>query len=124
MIHVLLLEPDRVLAKTYSEFLQTQGMGVMSASGAQTAIEAADALTPDVIVLELQLASHNGIEFLHELRSHADWQDIPVIIHSLLPLHELETYASAWRQFGVGALCSKTATSLDQLAAVITKAAL
>lgn len=115
MKRILLLEPDRALAKTYQTYLQSQGYHVDIAAGAQAGIGLADEHAPDVVVLELQLAGHNGIEFLHEFRSYTEWLHIPVIIHTLLPLTLLKKYQANWQEFGVSQLCCKTTTNLADL---------
>jgi len=35
---------------------------------------------PDVIILDLMMPKMDGFEFLHELRSRPEWQDIPVVV--------------------------------------------
>ncbi len=85
MPQILLIEPDYVLAKTYSRALITAGYQVQAVPTAQAAITAADTQTPDLVILELQLVEHSGIEFLYEFRSYADWQAVPVIIQSQVP---------------------------------------
>ena len=85
MAKILLIEPDRQLAQTYYEALQTEGHTVIAAAGAQTAILATDQEQPDLIILEPQLVEHSGIEFLYELRSYSEWQLTPVIIQTIIP---------------------------------------
>lgn len=87
--NILLLEPNAALSAIYAQALQHEGAIVVVAATAQGAIHAADRQLPDVIVLELQLAVHDGIEFLHELRSYAEWQQIPVVIITNTPLATL-----------------------------------
>lgn len=70
-MHVLLIEPNTLLAATYRQALQHAGHEVRHVTGAQAAVMAADGRTPDVVVLELQLPQHSGLEFLHEFRSYA-----------------------------------------------------
>ena len=53
------------------------------AKSAQSAIRTLDEHGADIIVMELQLVGHNGIEFLYELRSYADWQSLPVVLLTL-----------------------------------------
>lgn len=67
MSQVLLIEPDKLLAKTYQAALKTSGHKVRVASNSQDAINIADKTTPDIVVMELQLVGHSGIEFLYEL---------------------------------------------------------
>lgn len=85
MAKILLVEPDRPLADVYFLALRQAGHSVMVCPSAQAAIMAADKAVPDVVVLELQLVDHSGIEFLYEFRSYPDWQHIPVIIHTHVP---------------------------------------
>lgn len=88
MVRVLLIEPDTLLANTYRVALETAGYDVCVCTGAQQAIHAADTKKPDVVILELQLVGHNGVEFMYEFRSYADWQQIPLIIHTHVPASE------------------------------------
>lgn len=85
MSHILLIEPNTLLAKTYTQALQYAGHTVAHVTGAQSAIDAADKKVPDVVILELQLPQHSGVEFLHEFRSYAEWLNVPVVINTLLP---------------------------------------
>ena len=85
MPHILLIEPNTLLARTYTQALQHAGHSVAHVTGAQAAINAADHKTPDVVIIELQLPLHSGIEFLHEFRSYVEWINIPVVVNTALP---------------------------------------
>lgn len=85
MANVLIIEPDRPLARTYALALRHAGHQARACATAQAAVQLADEWQPDIVALELQLVAHSGIEFLYEFRSYADWQHIPVIIHSNVP---------------------------------------
>src|SRR5665213_4365074 len=108
MAQILLVEPDRLLAETYSQALTGAGHKVMIAPGAQAAISAADTARPDLVILELQLIEHSGVEFLYEFRSYPEWQNIPVIIQTVVPPGE---FADNWqllkRELGVKAYLYK-----------------
>lgn len=117
---ILLVEPDRVLAKTYAEALNRSDHHVVAAATAQSAIEAADAFKPDLVILELQLVEHSGIEFLYEFRSYSDWQRIPVLIHSQVPATEFSENADLLKsELGVHAYLYKPHTSLRELLAYV-----
>ena len=88
--HVLLIEPDKVLAKTYRVALARAGIVADWQINAQDSIKSVDSKQPEVIILDVQLAGHNGIEFLYELRSYSDWQHIPVIILSTVTAEDLD----------------------------------
>jgi len=116
MAYVLLIEPNTVLAGTYAQAMQLAGHEVVHSIGAQAAISAADRRTPDVVVLELQLPVHNGVEFLQEFRSYPEWQEVPVIVHTVIPLQRLASGRAALKQdLGVETVVYKPRTSLKDL---------
>jgi CheY-like chemotaxis protein len=119
-MHVLLLEPNTLLAYTYTQTLVHGGFTVAPVTGAQAAIDAADKQPPDVVILELQLPMHSGIEFLHEFRSYPEWQHVPAIIHSTVPLVQLMTVEESLRRdLGVRAILYKPRTNLRQLLRIV-----
>jgi DNA-binding response OmpR family regulator len=85
-----MLEPDAVLANIYRELFEVAGYDVRRSVSAQDTVFLVDELLPDVILVELQLVAHSGIEFLYELRSYSEWQHIPVLIHSCIPPIEFQ----------------------------------
>lgn len=119
---VLLLEPDRALAKTYHDLLVTRGLRVVVAHHAQDAIGCADAQTPTVVVADVQLGEHNGLEFLYEFRSYAEWRSIPVVVLTGVPPHNLLITGQHMDQLGIYACLYKPATTLRKLQQVVTEA--
>lgn len=118
MSQILLIEPDRVLAETYRQALLGEGHVVVCCASAQAGIISADQHRPGLIILELQLIEHSGIEFLYEMRSYSDWQDIPVIIQSHVSPSEFALNRRLLReQLGVRAYLYKPDTSLGELLA-------
>lgn len=122
MKRLLLIEPDKILSEVYSDYFTGQGYKVIAANSAQSAIEVTDKNLPDIIVLELQLPGHSGVEFLYELRSYSDFKDVPVIINSLLPQSDLKKYSQSWRQLNVLAVVCKTETTLAKLGQLVAAA--
>jgi len=114
-MNVLIIEPDGILANTYQRAVVNAGENAYIAQNAQKAISMIDELKPSVIILELQLSGHSGIEFLHEFRSYEDWTNIKVIIHSSVPKTSLNLDARIWRQLGIYKYLYKATTSLDRL---------
>ena len=121
-MRILLIEPDKLLAQTYDQTLRQAGHTLSTVATAQRAIFAADEQKPDLVLLELQLVSHSGIEFLYEFRSYPDWQSIPVIILSHVPPGE---FADSWdllkQELGVVAYRYKPRTSLQALLRVVNE---
>ena len=122
-MRILLVEPDTLLARTYERALQGAGHTVKVTASAQTAVHLADKWLPDIVILELQLPRHNGIEFLYEFRSYGEWISIPVIIHTFVPLSELMPAVTLRTQLGVQRLLYKPKTSLATLCAVVAQLA-
>lgn len=113
---ILLIEPNASLASVYERFLRSLDYEVLVAASAQAAIDAVDSKLPDMVILELQLVEHNGVAFLHEFRSYAEWQDVPVIVHTLVPPNRMAVVQKALMQdFGVVAVLYKPQTSLQDL---------
>ena len=116
MARILLIEPDRLLAESYVQALRAAGHGVNAASSAQAAVMAADAVPPELVLLELQLVEHSGIEFLYEFRSYPDWQGIPALIHTHVPPAEFnDSWELLKNELGVREYLYKPATTLKRL---------
>jgi DNA-binding response OmpR family regulator len=114
-MRVLLIEPDRVLSQTLKEGLESFGHAVLIKGSAQTGLDGVDHHKPEVIVLEIQLSKHNGVEFLYELRSHADWLKVPIIIHTSNIEVLGREYAVGWQELGVMKVLYKSDTTLAKL---------
>lgn len=116
MAQILLIEPDRLLARIYFDALTRAGHKVQICATAQAGIFCADEIKPDVVLLELQLVAHSGIEFLYEFRSYPDWEQIPVIITTNVPAGE---FTGSWKllrdQLAVSQYLYKPLTTLQRL---------
>lgn len=112
---ILIIEPDWILARQYQKTFEEAGFKVRLCGDAQKAITIIDKQPPAAIVMEIQLAGHSGIEFLHEFRSYEDWSAIPVFIFSGIPEYALGTDEKTWSSFGVSRYFYKPQTSLVQL---------
>lgn len=121
-MRIILVEPDRLLADTYRQALEVQNHQVVMCAGAQAAIFAADEEQPDLVILELQLVGHSGIEFLYEFRSYVDWQTIPVVILTNVPAGE---FSGSWellqQELQIQAYHYKPLTSLRTLLATVNQ---
>jgi DNA-binding response OmpR family regulator len=120
MAHILLIEPDAVLAHTYTQALTHAGHHVHAARTAQQAILTADTQHPDIVILEMQLSGHSGIEFLYEFRSYPEWQTVPVIILSMIPEREFSgSRAILKTELSIDSFWYKPTTTLDRLVTVV-----
>lgn len=116
MAQILIIEPDAVLSNVYTQVFANLGHSVKVCRNAQQGVHASDESLPALIILELQLIGHSGIEFLYELRSYADWKDIPVIILSYVPPQEFAASNQLLKKtLGVAEYFYKPQTSLHSL---------
>lgn len=116
MTHVLILEPDRLLAKTYQRALAHDGYDVSYATSGQEAVDIADQKIPDLIILELLLPAHNGLEFLYEFRSYGEWQAIPIIVNTVIPSKDLGLVAETInKELGIKEWHYKPQTDIQSL---------
>jgi DNA-binding response OmpR family regulator len=122
MANVLIIEPDHLLGQTYQQYLSQNGHNVRLCPGAQRAVNLIDEKIPDIIVLEVQLADHGGIEFLYELRSYAEWQHIPIVVHSLVPQNLFSDNSLRMRELGVTHFLYKPSTNLTLLNRAVNEA--
>lgn len=121
-MNILIIEPDLILAETYRLALENEGHNVSICPGAQSGVLVADAIKPDLVITEIQLVEHSGIEFLYEFRSYADWQSVPVLVHSNVPISE---FADNWQllqsELGVAGYLYKPKTTLKQLVKAVNQ---
>jgi len=78
--YILIVEDDDWLAAHHERILTGAGYVVNSVPHAIAAIESIDVHRPDVLIADVFLAGPNAFTLLHELQSHSDFADIPVIL--------------------------------------------
>lgn len=123
MALVLLIEPDSKLAHVYSAALTEAGYEVNHVVHAQDAVHVADKAKPDIVVLEVQLAGHNGIEFVYEFRSYPEWQKLPIILFTMVPADSLQLSTQTIQQLGIVQYLYKPTTDLRRLVRAVKEIA-
>jgi DNA-binding response OmpR family regulator len=114
-MRILLLEPDRVLAKHLEGFFSQAGHSLSYCVDPQSAVNSIDKQIPDVIITELELAGRSGVEFLYELRSYPEWLEVPVIIYTGLSAEQVSDYKLVFDELNIDKILPKSITSLAQL---------
>lgn len=115
---VLVAEDDRDCAEVFSEALRILGYG---ASTAVTPMEFRQALArsrPDVVLIDCQFGTCDGIELVRELRN-GPLQGVPVVLATGRPRAEV---ARAARAAGIVRVLAKP-LDLDRLAEAMAQAA-
>lgn len=116
MKRILLIEDDAWQAETAKRQLIGSGFAVRIATDALMAFAMIDKKRPDAIVLDVMLPGPNGIAFLHELQSHTDLADVPVVVCSMQQLD-----IAALRPYGVLGVLDKTTMQPDDIAIAVRK---
>lgn len=115
MKNIVLLEPDQTLAGLYVSALAAKGHSVSHETTAQETLLRVEKDRPSIVLMELDLPAHNGLEFLYEFCSYTDWKDVAVYIHSHLRPALFARMAVEWRHLGVKQYLYKPDTSLKAL---------
>lgn len=78
--HILVVEDESSIREMLRFALQREGFNVAEAGDVQSArVKIADQ-RPDMMLLDWMLPGVSGIEFARELKTHANFRDIPVIM--------------------------------------------
>lgn len=109
------------MALVIAQALARHERSVAIAQTSQSAIQQADKSLPRLIILELLIPRHNGLEFIHELRSYPEWLDIPLIIYSQMPKEDLLASPEVLKDMGVVEHFYKPTVSLDKLVKSVEK---
>ncbi len=119
MSRLLLIEPDYILSKVYAAALIRHGYDVTLAHDAQSAIKALDTHSHNLVILELQLIDHNGVEFIYELRSYSEWQNIPILLHTMVPPTSINLPKTFYKDYFISSYLYKPVTSVQKLTQVV-----
>lgn len=111
----LLIEPDKILARQTAEYLSSRGFAVRNAYSAQEAIVMVDDQAPDIIIMEILLTKHSGVEFLYEFRSYVEWRNIPVIVLSRIGQSELQVTKKTIKDLGINLILYKPDVRLSDI---------
>lgn len=85
MTKILFVEPDKSLGVIYKNYFSKLGYKVNWEQSADDAIKSIDKDLPDLIFIELQLAIHNGLELIYEIRSYPEWSDLNIVLNTNIP---------------------------------------
>jgi CheY-like chemotaxis protein len=100
---IMLVDDDLDDQKFFDEALKVVNKSVTlyTAKDGIDAIEQLNGVTPDIILLDLNMPRMNGVEFLQELKASNRFREIPVVIYSsfLSTCDKVEVMALGAKQF-------------------------
>src|SRR3989344_7952463 len=86
---VLIIEDDFYVTRAYSIKLEKEGINVLSVSDGEAAVEFFKKNNlPNLVILDLMLPKKSGFEVLKEMKSNAQWKNVPVIVLSNIGAQE------------------------------------
>jgi DNA-binding response OmpR family regulator len=77
---VLLIEDEPNIIEAISFILSRDGWTVHTHADGLTAADRVRALPPDLVILDVMLPGRSGFDILHDLRSHAESANLPVMM--------------------------------------------
>ncbi len=101
---VLVVEDYQDAREMYAAYLQFSGYRVAEATNGVEAIEQAQELMPDIILMDLALPKMDGWEATRRLKSDARTRNIPIVA---LTGHALAGHAEGARQAGCDSFVTK-----------------
>lgn len=116
MKRIVIVEDDAWLAAQYTRIMKRIGYEVWHVTDGAAAIDIIDENTPDVILLDILLAQGTAPGLLHELQSHHDLAQVPVVLISNIA-HRVDM--ETMRTYGVRAILDKATVTPDELIATV-----
>lgn len=122
MKKILLVEDDKWLSQMYGDaFEGASNISVDVAANADEVFELLDKNKYDLVLLDLFLPSHSGVELLHEIVSYEDTFQVPVMILSSVSPNETAMEKDRWVEYGVVDYLYKPKIKPDYLVAHVKK---
>jgi len=116
---ILVFDDDKAILDIFSIVLEASGYKVAISSTSHDIIEKVKEITPDIIIMDNWIPEIGGVEATRLLKSHQEFQHIPIIycsanndIEYLADLAGAETYLS--KPFDLNDLEKKVAALLEQ----------
>lgn len=83
---ILLAEDNEANVNTFSHYLIAKGYDIIVAQNGREAIERAKAEKPDLILMDIQMPTMNGLEAIRELRADETMRTVPIIAVTALAM--------------------------------------
>lgn len=92
---IMVAERDPITADLERFFLESAGYDVRVVLDGRTAVQEAEAMLPDLVVVDVILPGVNGLQVCRGLKSNPTTADIPVVVFSVLDVRERALDAGA-----------------------------
>jgi two-component system response regulator (stage 0 sporulation protein F) len=94
MIKILVVDDEKSIQILYEEELSEEGYEVITIGDGTGLVRLIEEKTPDLVILDIRLGEHNGLDLLQEIRN--TFYDLPVILCTAYPAfkHDLRSIAA------------------------------
>ena len=114
---ILIVEDTADLLAHIVELLRMEGYLVTAVSNGREALKLLAKIQPDLIITDLLMPEMNGFDFIGQVRGHAIWNKVPILVFSAMPPHENEKKVL---ELGANSYLKKPAT-LETLIEAVNK---
>jgi DNA-binding NtrC family response regulator len=83
---VLVVDDDRIVIKSCTRILESEGYSVSTVPGADEALEILAEDSFDLLLIDVKMPKRDGLSLMREIRK--SWPDVPVIVMSGYPTPE------------------------------------
>jgi CheY-like chemotaxis protein len=94
-VHILIAERDPITAGIEEDLLRAEGYAVLSMLDGRAALQEAQSMQPDLIIVAIMLPGLGGLEVCRALKADPKTSTIPVLVISVLDLQERASAAGA-----------------------------
>ncbi|OUR96921.1 hypothetical protein A9Q84_11335 [Halobacteriovorax marinus] len=108
----LVVEDEKINQDLMCRILKKEGWAVDVADNGLVALEMMKKKTPEIIFLDLMMPEMDGFSFLDEIKKHAEWANIPIIVVTAKELSKEEKHKL---DHGVRTYLQKGEYSIDEL---------
>lgn len=110
MSYILIIDDDRWYSRSIANMLEIDKITI--ANNPEEAIIEIDKNIPNMIYLDLNLGTKNGLTVLNELQSWTDTRSIPIV---LLSSNGKRLDIKDWQKYGVVEILDKTELTPEKL---------
>jgi DNA-binding response OmpR family regulator/HPt (histidine-containing phosphotransfer) domain-containing protein len=76
---IIIVDDDPIVLAKLGTLLRPWGVQVIMINDPQQCLESLSNTAPDLLVLDIQMPKLNGIQLCQQIRSHPQWDDLPIL---------------------------------------------
>ncbi len=85
MIRVMIIDDEAHVRRLYTDILTREGFEVIALASPGKVLDIIEKNRPDIIILDIELDSDNGLEFIEKFK--AECPDLPIILNSAYSIY-------------------------------------